>query len=114
MIEKCKCNDGFVWNPSICEYECDRPCDAGEYLDYESCKCRNWLIDKLAEECSEYIWNIYEMIYNVSLNDHRKVRSSCTIYIVLFIISFIILMGIGSVSIYSYWHAIESCFNKLP
>ena len=30
-------------------------CDFGEYLDYENCKCRKRLIDKLTEECSENI-----------------------------------------------------------
>ena len=25
----------------------DKSCDAGEYLDYKSCKCRKRLIDKL-------------------------------------------------------------------
>ena len=33
----------------------DKSCDAGEYLDYKSCKCRKRLIDKLVWECSENI-----------------------------------------------------------
>ena len=32
-----------------------RSCDIGEYLDYENCKCRNKLVDKLVEECTEDI-----------------------------------------------------------
>ena len=32
---------------------CDKSCDVGEYLDYENCKCRKKLIDKLVEVCSE-------------------------------------------------------------
>ena len=40
MIDKGKCDEGFIWNPSKCEYECDKLCDVGQYLDYESCKCR--------------------------------------------------------------------------
>ena len=27
------------------EWECDKSCDAGEYLDYKNCKCRKSLID---------------------------------------------------------------------
>ena len=27
----------------------------GEYLDYEQCKCRKKLVDKLVEECSENV-----------------------------------------------------------
>ena len=51
------CDKGFIWNPSKCEYEFHKLCDVGEYLSYKNCKCRKSLIDKLAEECSE---NIYE------------------------------------------------------
>ena len=29
----------------------DNSCDIGEYLDYENCKCRKRLIDKLVDEC---------------------------------------------------------------
>ena len=64
-------------------------------------------------ECSEDI-NENEMIYNVTLNDHGKVCNSCTMYIVLLIITSITLMCIGSVFIYFYWHTINICFNKLP
>ena len=28
-------------------------CDVGEYLDYESCKCRKRLVDKLVKEYNE-------------------------------------------------------------
>ena len=34
LIDTGKCDDGFVWNPSICECECDKLFDAGEYLNY--------------------------------------------------------------------------------
>ena len=45
------CDKGFFWNPSNCESECDKSYDIGEFLDYESCKCRNKIVDKLLEEC---------------------------------------------------------------
>ena len=32
---------------------CDKACDIGEYLDYENCKCRKKLVDKLVDECTE-------------------------------------------------------------
>ena len=44
---------GFIWNPSNCECGCDKACDVGEYLDYENCKCRKKLVDKLVDECAE-------------------------------------------------------------
>ena len=81
------CNKGFIWNPSNSEYECDELCNVGEYLDYKNCKCRNKLVDKLIEECSENI-DGNEMLYNktlyvISLNtiplNVYKVCNSCTI-----------------------------------
>ena len=56
------CDKGFIWNPSNCECECDKLCDAGEYLDYKNCKCRKRLIVKLVEEYSENI-DGNEMLY---------------------------------------------------
>ena len=61
--------------------------------------CRNKLVDKLVEECSENI-DGSEMIYNGTLNDHKKVCNSCKIYIVLFVIAFLIIIGISSTFIY--------------
>ena len=29
------CDTGFIWNPSNCVCECDKSCDAEEYLDYK-------------------------------------------------------------------------------
>ena len=103
MVDKGKCDDGFIWNPSICECECDRSCDVGKYLHYANCKCRERLIDELVEGCSEDI-NGNKMIYNVTLNNYTKVCNSCTIYIVLLILTSITLMGIGSAYIYFYSH----------
>ena len=51
LVGKGICDKGFIFNPSICECECDKSCSIGEYLDYESyciiCsifnnKCNNW------------------------------------------------------------------------
>ena len=42
------------------------------------------------------------MIYNATLNDHRKVCNSCTIYIILLVTGFLII--IGSISAYFYFH----------
>ena len=53
LIDNGVCDKGFIWNPSNCE--CDKSCDIGEYLDYEDCKCRKKLVDKLIHECTETI-----------------------------------------------------------
>ena len=98
LIDKGRCNKGFIWNPSSCECECD----LREYLDYENCRCRKKLVDKLVEECSENI-DENEMI-SVTLNDYEKLCGSCTIYIVLFVIALLITIGISSVFVYFHWY----------
>ena len=55
IIDKGVCDKRFIWNPSNCECECDGSGDVGEYLDYENCKCRKKLVDKLIEECTENV-----------------------------------------------------------
>ena len=55
LVDKGVCNKGYPWNPSNCECECDKSCDVGKYFDYENCKCRKRLVDKLVEECTENI-----------------------------------------------------------
>ena len=44
------------------------------------------------------------MIYNVTLNDNRKVWDVCTIYRELSIMFFIIIISISSGYIYFYWY----------
>ena len=100
----------FIWNPSICECECDKSCDVGEYLDYEICKCRKRLIDKLIEESSEDI-NGNEMIYHLNLYNYENICKSCTLYIVSLIITFIIIIDIGSICICFYWHTLKNWCN---
>ena len=55
LIDKGVCDKEFIWNPSNCECEYDESCDISEYLDYENCKCKKKLVDKLVEECTDNI-----------------------------------------------------------
>ena len=103
LIDKGSCDKGFIWNASNCECECDNLCDVGEYLDYKNCKCRNKLFDKLVEEWSENI-DESEMIYNGTLNNYRNVCNSCTIYILLFVTAFLVIISISSAYIYFHWY----------
>ena len=80
MIDKGVCEKGFIWNPSNCEYECDKSCDVGEYLGYKNCKCSKKLVDKLFEECTE---NIDEV--KLAKITEIKSKSSCTIYHVIIV-----------------------------
>ena len=71
-------------------------------LDYENCNCRKKLFDKLVKECSESI-DENELI-SVTLNDYESVCWSCTVYITLFVIAFLIMIGISSAFIYFHWY----------
>ena len=106
LIDKVRCDQGFIWNPSNCNCKCGKPCDVEEYLDYENCKCRNKLFEKLVEEYSENI-DDNEMIYN----DYGNVCNSCTIYTVLSVITFLIIIGISSPYFYFHWHLKKSNTN---
>ena len=55
LIDKVICNKRYIWNPSNCKCKCDKSCCFGEYLNYENCKCRKRLVDKLIEERNENI-----------------------------------------------------------
>ena len=39
------------------ECECDKLCDICERLDYENCKSRKKLVDKLVKECTDWWWS---------------------------------------------------------
>ena len=71
LIGKRICDKEFIWNPSHCDFECEKSCDLEEYLDYKNCKCRGKIVDRLVEECSEMI-DGNEMIYNGTVNDYKK------------------------------------------
>ena len=102
LIEKRMCDKGFIWNPSNCENECDKSCDIGEYLDYENCKCRKNLLDKLVEECTENVEkvNLAGITSAKDENKHKNKCSSCTLYIVLFSIIFTVNVGISTYFVY--------------
>ena len=96
LIDNGICDKGFIWDPSNCECECDKFCDIGEYLDYENCKCRKKLVDRLVDECAENIDEVKIAVKNEC--------SSCMLYMVLFSILFTINVGIGTYFIYFHWY----------
>ena len=106
LIDKGVCDKGFIWNPSDCDCEFDKPCDIGEYLDYSNCKCRKRLIDKLVEECTENIEEV-SLIETSTKNDHKC--SSCTVYRVLFWIFFIFFIIDVGITYYKYMSCSKKC-----
>ena len=102
LIDKGVCNKGFIWNPSNCECECDKAYDVGEYLDYENCKCRQILVEKLVVECTETVAEVKLAKIALAEKESSYVQCSfCTVYTVLFWIFFTInIGGIGAYFIY--------------
>ena len=105
LIDKRICDKELIWKRSNCE--CDKLCDVGEHLDYKNCKCikKDQLINWLKNVVKILIKN--EMIHN----GYKNIYSSCTVCIVLFAISFSIVIGISNVFIYFYWHLKKSNSN---
>ena len=97
LIDKGVWDKESIWNPSNHECECDLSCDVDEYLDYENCKCRKKIEDKLVEECID---NVEEVkLATITLAEEGKNKdkcSSCTLYFVLFSILFTINARIGT------------------
>ena len=100
MTDRGVCDKGYAWNPSNCECECDKSYDVGEYLDYEDCKCRKRLVDKLVEECNENTDEARLSEIALAQNENSYKSSPCTVYIALFF-----TINISGVSVYFiYFH----------
>ena len=104
LVDKGVCDKELIWNPSNCECECDTSCDVGEYLDYENCKYREKIVDKLVEQCTETVEEVKIAKISLSEDKNKHKCSSCTLYILLFSIIFTINVGIGTYFAYSHWH----------
>ena len=86
LIDKGSYDKRFIWNPWDCECESDKSRDAGAYPDYENCKWKKKLVDKLVEECTETDDKV--KLAKITLaengNMYKNKCRSCTLYIVLF------------------------------
>ena len=107
LIDKGVCDKGYAWNPSNCECECDKSCDVGEYLDYENCKCRKRLVDKLADECTE---NIDKEVKILDNNEYKC--NSCILHIVLFSIFFTINVVIATYFVHYKYMNRNKCLSN--
>ena len=54
-------------------------CDIGEYLDYESCKCRKKLVDQLVDECNETFEEVKLAKITLAENESGNKYSSCAV-----------------------------------
>ena len=83
-------------------------------LDYENCKCRKKLVDKLIGECTETIEE--GKVANITIFENENKYGSCKVYIVLMIVVFTIFIGITIYFIYYNWSLIKnnfSCINLI-
>ena len=114
MVDKGRCDNGLVWNPSRCDCECIKSCSVGVYSKYVNCKCRKRLFDELVKNYNENI-DGYEMVYNATLYNYglnTKVCRSCTLCAILLIIAFIlIIMGITGACFYFYQYVERNYVN---
>ena len=112
LIDKGTCDKEYVWNPSNCECECDKNCDIGEYLDYENCKCRKKLADKLIGECAETIDET--KLVNITFTENENIYECCfcMVYIVLMIVVIVISTGITVYLVYCNWSLIKNNTHK--
>ena len=93
LIDKGVGDKGYAWYLSNCE--CDKSYDVGEYLDYENCKCRKMLVDKLVEECTKTIDEA--QLAEIALFKHGNECVCCyTVFIVLAVIVLTVSIGIGA------------------
>ena len=98
------CDKGFIWNPSNCECEFDKSCDIGQYIDYENCKCRKKLVDRLIEECTENIEETKLVQKTLAKNENKHRCSSYILFIVLLLLSFTKIIEIAPCLVYSRWY----------
>ena len=103
---KCDCNEdfasiinstkGYTWNPSTCECQCDTWCKPGQYLDYKKCVCKNKLIGRIIEECTN-------VINETTINNKDNIENDNTItniFVGLFSIVMFILIVCFCVFVY--------------
>ena len=88
----------------IVKCECDKSCDVDEYFDYENCKCRKRIVNKLIEECTETVEEVKIAKITLSKDENKHKCSSCTLCVVLFSILFTINVGIGTYFVYFHWY----------
>ena len=79
--QKCKVRPQIInVNSDECGWECDKSCDLGEYLDYENCRCRKELVNKLVEVCTENVEEMKLAKITLAENENKhKCIAHCTL-----------------------------------
>ena len=90
------CTKGYIWNPSTFECQCDTWCKPGQYLDHKNCICKNKLIGRVIEECTN-------IINETMINNKDNIANDNTITNI-FIGLFSVLLFVGIVCFYMFFY----------
>ena len=86
------CTKGYTWNSSTCECECDMRCKPGQNLDHKDGICKNKLIGRVIEECTNVInETMINNKDNITNNNHNNNNTYLILFIV-FLIGFIVFL----------------------
>ena len=77
-------------------------------LDYENCKCRKKLVDKLVEECTETADEVKLAKITLAENESENKYSSCTVYIVFMVVVFTIFIRTTTCFVYYNWSLVKN------
>ena len=72
---RCDCNEDFA---GICECQCNKWCEPGQYLDHKNCFCKNKLIGRVIEKCTR-------VINETMMNNNKDNITNNNTYLILFI-----------------------------
>ena len=67
-----------------------------------------WIVNKLTDECTETIEEVKLAKITLAKSENENKYNSCTVYIVLMIVIFIIFTGITIYFVYYNWSLIKS------
>ena len=91
------CDKGYTWNPSTCECQCDMWCKPSQYLDYKKCICKNKLIGRVIEKCSD-------VINETMINNKNNIANDYTITnIFIGLFSELLFIGIVCFCVFAYF-----------
>ena len=67
-----------MWNPSKCDFECNKACKIDKYLDDQNCSCEKRLFGKSVLACGDEVLNTTE----TSLDDKKVTceENNCLIH----------------------------------
>ena len=83
------------------------------YLDYENCRCRKKLVDKLIEECTETIeeMTLTNIAFTKNGNNNYE-HNSWMVYIILMIVVFLIFTRNAIYFVHYSWSLIKNNTHK--